>query len=177
MRKTCVFCVVVVATWIALAQLALSPIARAEDRSAVSSGFSGSTPCGRVARHFLGIPADANCVKITWQLTLQDEGAAPERNSRQYKLVARCGHTVPERPGAVEEAKDSIEIKGTWRIARGTKSDPQAIVYELATDDPKRSAAFVKVGDDLLHLLDGERRAVIGNSGWSYSLNRNGKEH
>jgi hypothetical protein len=174
MLKTCLFCVVVVA-WIALSQIGL-----AEDRAVVSSGFSGSTPGGRVARQFLGIPADANCIKITWQLTLQDEdatAAAAERNPRQYKLVARCGHTVPERPGAVEEAKESIEVSGTWRITRGTKSDPQAIVYELATDDPKRAAAFVKVGDDLLHLLDGERRAVIGNSGWSYALNRNGKEH
>jgi len=176
MPKTCVFCVVIVlAAWVALSQTA-----PAEDRVVVSSGFSGSTPCGRVARQFLGISADANCVMVTWELTLHDEdaaAAAAERRSRPYKLVARCGHSVPERPGAVEAAKDNIVVQGTWRIVRGTKSDPQAIVYELATEDPKRTAAFVKVGEDLLHLLDGERRAVIGNSGWSYTLNRNGKEH
>ena len=172
MPKTCLIRTVVV-TWIAL----LSQNALAEDPAVVSSEFSGSTPCGRVARHFLGIPAEAKCIMITWELTLQGEDAQP--NSRQFKLVARCGLEVAERPGMVEEAKDSIKLQGTWRIARGTKPDPDAIVYELATagDDPQRTAALVKVGDDVLHLLDGERRLVIGNSGWSYSLNRKGKEH
>jgi hypothetical protein len=164
------FLVVCVATWVALSQSALT-----EDRTVVSSGFAGTTPGGRVARHFLGIPDEAKCIKITWDLTLDGEHA--RQGPRQYKLVARRGHLAPGRPGMVEEAKDAIEMRGTWHIARATKSDPQAVVYELASDDPERTAAFVKVGDDVLHLLDDERRAIPGNSAWSYALNRNGKEH
>ena len=168
MPKTHLVCVV--ATWIAL----LSLSAPAEDRTVVSSEFSGSTPCGGVARRFLGIPAEAKRSRIKWELTLQGEDA--ERNPRQYKLVARSGLYAPERPG-VEEVKDDIKMQGTWRITRGTKSHPQAIVYELASDDPKRTAAFVKIGDDVLHLLDNERRAMPGNSAWSYGLSRKGHEH
>ena len=168
MPKTYLVCVV--AAWIAL----LSPSAPAENRTVVSSEFSGATPCGAVARHFLGIPAEAKRSRITWELTLQGEDA--ERNPRQYKLVARSGLYSPERPG-VEEVKEDIKMQGTWRMTRGTKSDPQAIVYELASDDPKRTAAFVKIGDDVLHLLDNERRAMPGNSAWSYGLSRKGHEH
>ena len=160
------------ATWFAI----LSPNALAKDQRAASSEFAGSTPCGQVARQFLGIPADLNCVVVTWELSLEGESA--EGDARQLKLTARCGLTVPGQPGQVQDAKESITIQGTWRISRGTKSDPQAVVYELSTsDDPKRSAALVRISDDVLHLLDDQRRAMPGNSGWSYALNRKGKEH
>jgi hypothetical protein len=169
MPKTYLICVV--ASCVAL----LSLSAPAENRIVVSSEFCGSTPCGAVARQFLGIPADPNCIRITWKLKLEDEDA--QRNPRRCELVARCGLLVPGRPGVVEDAKDDIKIQGTWRTTRGTKADPQAVVYELETDEAKRTTAFVKIGDDVLHLLDKERRAMPGNSAWSYGLSRKGKEH
>jgi hypothetical protein len=145
----------------------------------MADGFSGSTPCGAVVRQFLRIPAETKCVVITWELALQGEDARRPDSRQRFKLVARCGLEVPGRPGMVEQAKDPITLEGTWRTARGTKSDAQAVVYELSTDgdDPKRTASLVQIGDHVLHLLDNERRLLIGNSGWSYSLNRNGEEH
>ena len=65
-----------------------------------------------------------------------------------------------------------IVMEGNWTITTGTKSDPQATVYQLNPDDPRTTVSFLKVNENLLHVLSSEKTLLIGSPGWSYTLNR-----
>ena len=55
---------------------------------------------------------------------------------------------------------------------RGTKTDPEAIVYQLDSDQPKVSVYLLKGDDNVLFVLDQERNYRVGDSYLSYTLNR-----
>jgi len=56
--------------------------------------------------------------------------------------------------------------------AKGTATDPDAIIYTLDPDKSATSIQFVKLSDQLLHLLDKSKRLMVGSPAWSYTLNR-----
>jgi hypothetical protein len=63
-------------------------------------------------------------------------------------------------------------MDGKWAITTGTKTDPKAIVYQINPDDPQSTVSFLKVSDDLIHVLSSEKTLLVGNGAWSYTLNR-----
>jgi hypothetical protein len=63
-------------------------------------------------------------------------------------------------------------MKGGWDIVKGTKTDPNADVYQLYSEDSQVAVSFVKMSDDLLHVLDRDKTLMVGNAAWSYTLNR-----
>jgi hypothetical protein len=65
-----------------------------------------------------------------------------------------------------------IHLRGKWSFTRGTKSDPEAAVLELSVEKQQESVRFLVLSDDILHLLDSDRNLMVGNGGWSYTLNR-----
>jgi hypothetical protein len=62
--------------------------------------------------------------------------------------------------------------EGTWRMARGTKLDPQALVYQLDANAPVEFRAFWAIGRDLLFILDRDLQPRLGTAGYGYALNR-----
>jgi hypothetical protein len=66
----------------------------------------------------------------------------------------------------------AIVLAGRWAVAAGTQADPDAVVYQLNPDDPPNGVAFLRVGDDLLHVLNRDRALLVGNGAWSFTLNR-----
>ena len=137
--------------------------------SSVPGVFVGSTPCDDLPRQFLGIPANSPCDRISWQLTL-----LTDQNTNlptTYKLVSTYGMQAHSAPGFMEGGT-TVELQGTWAIVKGTKSNPDAVVYDLNADKPRSSMSFVKVGDHHLHLLNRDKGLLIGNASWSYTLNR-----
>lgn len=136
--------------------------------------FVGSTPCDDLPRQFLGIPAQSPCERITWQLTLltDQDTSLPTI----YKLVSTYGMQAQSAPGFVAGGT-TTEIQGTWTIVKGTKSNPDAVVYDLNAEQPRSSMSLVKVGDHLLHLLNPDKGLMIGNAAWSYTLNRKGRDN
>jgi hypothetical protein len=156
--NTCFTGLVLVLTWCPLAE-------GVENASATDpSVFVGSSPCDTAIRQPLGIPADTDANLIQWRLTLHQDPQT--REPAGYQLRFTYGATVQGTPG-LAGAKTTVDRKGRWTLARGTKSNPDTVVYELAD-----SVAFCKIGEDLLHVLDSDRRLMVGNGGWSYTLNR-----
>jgi hypothetical protein len=136
--------------------------------------FVGTTPCDNLPRQLLGIPANSPCERITWQLTL-----LTNQNSRlptTWKLVSTYGMQAHNAPGFVGGGT-TVELQGTWAIVKGTKSNPDAVVYDLNADKPQKSLSFVKVGEHLLHLLNRDKGLLIGNASWSYTLNKKGMDN
>jgi hypothetical protein len=57
-------------------------------------------------------------------------------------------------------------------MARGTRTDSSSPVYKLDAERSEESISFVKLNDNLLHLLDADRSLAVGHAGWSYTLSR-----
>ena len=57
-------------------------------------------------------------------------------------------------------------------IVKGTAANPNAVAYQLHDDKTNNTISFVKLSNDLLHLLDKDKRLMIGNAAWSYTLSR-----
>ena len=131
--------------------------------------FVGSSPCSDVTRALLNIPATANCELIKWKLILYQDlnTLAPTT----YKL--NCVYGLPKQgTNGLSGGGTKVELEGKWTVGKGTKTSPFAVVYQLDPNKSHRSVSFLKVDQNLLHLLDRDGGLMIGNAGWSYTLNR-----
>jgi hypothetical protein len=135
-------------------------------QSAIAAGilFVGSTPCDAPARQFVGVPAEAQCERITWQLTIS-ESPAPI-----FRLAAVYGMTAINDPGFAA-GSTQVAFDGVWRLTPGTPPVPGAVVYRLTAGEPRRTMDFALLGGDLLHPL-AAGALMVGNPGWSYTLSR-----
>ena len=64
------------------------------------------------------------------------------------------------------------ETEGNWTIVKGTKTNPNSMVYRLGSDKPETSISFLKISDKLIHLLDIKEKLMIGNESFSYTLSQ-----
>ncbi|MFY9618801.1 MAG: hypothetical protein WAM70_20605 [Pyrinomonadaceae bacterium] len=134
--------------------------------------FVGTSPCDAVARRPLGIPASADCEMIKWNLSLHQEPGTLAPTT--YELNFTYGMTQPNTTG-FKNGGTKAERKGKWSIAQGTRADSGLLVYKLDAERPEESIAFVKLDENLLHLLDTDRALALGHAGWSYTLSRTEK--
>jgi hypothetical protein len=109
--------------------------------------FEGRTPCHDLVFAFTGAPRYDRCIKIKWQLTLyQDDTGAPA--------------------GYIFRGTNSVR-HGTWTI----KETPDAVIYQLRTDDLKDGMSFLSL-DNHLFLLDESLDLLVGDALFSYTLSR-----
>lgn len=122
--------------------------------------FVGTTPCGEFPRTFLGgLPPGAACDAITWRMALTTGRADESR----WNLVAVYNVPSPSNP--------NVTVEGP-KVALQGKLDAAATAYRLTSDGTGRSLSFSRVSDGLIHLRAADDRLLVGNSGWSYTLNR-----
>jgi hypothetical protein len=131
--------------------------------------FVATSPCNEVSRRLLQIPATANCEMIKWNLTLYQD--ANTLTPTTYTLNGVYG--LPQQgTNGLSNGGTKVDREGRWKIVRGIKANPDAVVYELDSGDPQGSVSFLKVDHNLLHLLNRDGSFAIGTAGWSYTLNR-----
>lgn len=146
-----------------------SPIPSGSESSKIHGVFGGITPCSSLARPLPQIPADTNCEQMIWNLVLYQD---PETGTpTTYSLKSAYG--LPKQgTNDLVDGGTPISMEGTWTITAGTKTDPDAIVYQLNGNDPQTTVSFLKINEDLLHVLSSEKILLVGNGAWSYTLNR-----
>lgn len=149
---------------LAACENATTPLASGPD---VFANFAGTTPC--TARPLPQIPADSDCNQMLWRIVLHREPASGDPTT--YELHAAFGVSKQGTPD-LEGGGTHVDRTGKWEIANGTRADPEATVYRLALDDPPAALSFVKLSDDIIHLLDPGGDLVVGNGAWAYTLNR-----
>ena len=131
--------------------------------------FQGNTPCSAQARPLPQIPAEADCDQMIWHLILYKD---PQTGSpTTFNLKSAYGLSKQGTNDLIDGGTP-IAMKGRWTIATGIKNDPQAIVYQLNDSDSRAMASFLKVSDDLIHVLSSEKTLLVGNGAWSYTLDR-----
>ncbi|HJP62940.1 MAG TPA: hypothetical protein VJ844_05830 [Mucilaginibacter sp.] len=122
---------------------------------AVYGVFDGRSPCQEIAKeiHVETIP---ECTKIKWRLILFQDSATHQPTYYQLEgFVFR--HPVKT---------------GKWAAVRGTKNDPDALVFELDPDKAEGFMFLMKADDNVLFLLDRNRQLMVGNENFSYILYR-----
>jgi len=138
--------------------------------------FAGTTPCSNVIRTIHNIKPEADCqlqdckcIMVEWKLTLYMD--ANTESPMDYELKGVNRHRVKET-NMYSEPGTTREVKGKWVIIKGTKTDPNAIVYQLNPDQPATKVSLLKLGDNLLHIIDQNEKLMVGNEFHSYTLNR-----
>ncbi len=117
--------------------------------------FDGRTPCQELAQ-YLEEPVTSECIKIKWRLFLYLHPNS--QNSGTYELL-----------GFVYK-KNNPRL-GTWHAIEGTKTNPDAIVYQLDYEG-KKPILLQKGGENILFFLDDEKSIMVGNRDFSFALNR-----
>jgi len=131
--------------------------------------FVASTPCSQGTKPLPGISVNADCELMKWNLTLYQDKS--KKTPTTYKLDCLYGFPKQGTTGFVGGGK-KVEMEGKWAIIKGTALNPNAIVYRLNDNKTNKTISFLKLNDDLLHLLDSDQRLMIGTAAWSYTLNR-----
>jgi len=130
----------------------------------VSGEFVGNSPCGETIQQLLRIPLHTNSDIIRWRVMLLGDGKSSSKG--EYELSCEYGPAVANTPGSVHKGK-LVKRKGTWKISNGIRSNPSAVVCEL-----QGAVSFYKVDENILQILNPDRSLMVGNDGWSYTLNR-----
>jgi hypothetical protein len=131
--------------------------------------FQGNTPCSAQARPLPQIPSDSDCEQMIWILVLYQDPQT--KMPTTYQLNSAYGLPKPNTNDLVGGGTP-IVMEGIWTITTGTKTDPDATVYQINPDDPQTTVSFLKVNENLLHVLSSEKTLLVGNGAWSYTLNR-----
>jgi len=126
--------------------------------SSVFGVFVGSTLVGELLAQRLNIPTNIE-PPLRWQLTLHQD--AKSQSPTSYKL--RCDYAL----SANASDKSHVEKSGTWKQAKGTKFNPNATVLEL-----DGLVSLFKVDWNLLHVLNADGGLMMGDGGYSFTLNR-----
>jgi hypothetical protein len=125
-----------------------------------------------VSRPIPQIPGDAECNQVIWKLTLHQDPATGDPTT--YQLAVSYGMSQQGTTG-LQGGGTQINLEGAWTRSKGTADNPDAVVYQLSPDDPEASISFVRLGDNLLHLLTPDKRLMVGDAAWSFTLSRTDK--
>jgi len=142
---------------------------KSQGTSSVFGVFAGSTPCSPVSRPLPGIPVNTDCDVIKWKVTLYHDQST--KTPTTYKLHSIYGLPEPGTTGFIGGGKQ-IDIEGKWTIDKSTAPPGRKIVYRLEDSGTKKVISFLRLSDNVLHLLDSDQQLMIGSAAWSYTLNR-----
>jgi hypothetical protein len=113
--------------------------------------YTGSTPASTIIRAFLEISLSDSIDFIRWKLTL---------NENNYILQCNYGIGKNNTNGFINGGKN-ISINGLFKKEKN--------IFLLINGD--RSLKLVELNANLLHLLNANNTLLVGNGGWSYTLN------
>jgi hypothetical protein len=117
--------------------------------------FEGRSPCLGIARQ-LKITVHPACSRAKWRVTLYQD--AETRAPTTYKVEGTLHLDGPR--------------EGTWTLVQGTRSDPHAMVYQLAPTASASAMLLMKGDDNVLFMLEENGAPLVGHGDFSYTLNR-----
>jgi hypothetical protein len=116
--------------------------------------FSGRTPC--LDRNKFRLPISSQCLKIKWKIILS-------RDVQTGEPTTFALDSTFNRDGTIE---------GHWKIVKGMKNNPAAIIYQLDFEKLGETLSFLVGDENVLFFLDKENQLLTGNSDFSFTLNR-----
>jgi len=147
----------------------ISGYTRAQTTEAPPIVFAASTPCSIGTRPVPGIPpGQTDCDLIKWNLKLSGDG-----KSSPGTYILDCDYGIPKQGtrGFIDGGKH-LHRAGKWTIVKGMPTNPSAVVYRLDPDKPSESISFVRLNENMIHLLDRDEHLMNGTGAWSYTLSK-----
>jgi hypothetical protein len=128
--------------------------------------FQGRPACTGTANQ-LGVEIPADCDKLKWSLTLYRDTVTQQPATYELSIVG--GGDVVRTDGGSYRMKI---LEGKWNRVKGTRSNPNAEVYELELPKPGKNMHLLKGDENVLFVLDENRDFLVGDMDFSYTLNR-----
>lgn len=131
--------------------------------------FEGITPCSNLTRPLPQIPMDSDCEQMIWKIILYQDPVSGIPTT--YKLDSAYG--LPQQnTNGLAGGGAQIVMSGSWEIIKGNAVHPNAIIYRLNATSTEDSVSFIKINDDILHVLSHDGTLLVGHGAWSYTINR-----
>lgn len=123
--------------------------------------FVGSTPCDSLSKAILGLPPDTKCEFIRWNLEKGSDSV--------FALTIVYGEGQPNTTG-FKGGGEKRTLTGIYKTMQtGTLN---GAMLHLVVDNASHNISFIKLDDNLYHLLTPDGQLMVGNGGWSYTLSR-----
>ncbi len=132
-----------------------------EENLTTETVFTGRSPCQEMAQD-LNHPVASDCFKLKWLLTLQRDPKTLIPTT--YKLR---GTLYYNDNNGTEHSRE-----GKWKVIRGTKTNPNAVVYQLDAFGADGPISLLKADPNVLFFMRKDGSLLIGNEDFSYTLNR-----
>jgi hypothetical protein len=115
------------------------------------TNYTASTPAGSIVRSFLGISLSDSIDFIRWKLALTDV---------KYTIECNYGIARPNTNGF---------MNGGQKVAFTGPVERKANIYVLQNGNAILRLA--ELNANLLHILNDDNSLLVGNGGWSYTIN------
>jgi hypothetical protein len=116
----------------------------------------GSTPGDEQIKSKFEIQPNVKVDFIKWDLRLE--------KSKFFVLMITFGESKPNTLGFINDGQRKV-LKGTYSITNNGKHG----IYHFKAD--KMVFSLLKLNENIFHLLNAENELMVGNGGWSYTLN------
>lgn len=127
--------------------------------------LTASTPASLELRSILAIPVETPIDFVRWDLRLADKG----EGGRRFTLKINYGKGRANTNG-FESGGEKRSYEGTYDIAKREKGE----VYILTGGKLSGPVTMLRMSGNIFHLLSRDNRLMVGNGGWSYTLNQTG---
>jgi hypothetical protein len=117
--------------------------------------FHGRVPCQTMAQ-VMHTAVESNCEKLKWSFTFFIDPQTKQPTTYQWS-----GSLYRDTPRT-----------GKWALTRGTADDPDTTVIQVDPDQPEKSIFLLKGDENVLFILDGSKRLMVGGDYLSYTFNR-----
>ncbi|MET7253874.1 hypothetical protein [Dyadobacter fermentans] len=117
--------------------------------------FHGRVPCQPMAA-VMHISVQPNCEKLKWGFTFYQDPLTQKPTTYQWD-----GSLFRDKPRT-----------GQWALVKGTFENPDAMVIQLDPDQPEKSIFLLKGDENVLFILDGSKKLMVGGDYLSYTFNR-----
>lgn len=120
----------------------------------------GCTPGDDLIKSQLGIPNETIIDFIKWDLKLD------YLNHNTFALNIVYGESQPNTLGFKDGGKNK-SFQGEYRISKDNGNE----IYQLKCTGFQTEILLIKLNANIFHLLTPQKQLMIGNGGWSYTLN------
>jgi hypothetical protein len=126
----------------------------------------GSTPGGSAIKAMLRIDPEKNIDFIRWHITL----APTTTQSGHFKMELNFGVSQPNTSGFVGGGEHR-SIAGQYSMRGRNDNGKGSEVLQLRDQEGNPMLSLRKLNDQIYHVLTTDDKFMVGNGGWSYSLN------
>lgn len=122
--------------------------------------FIGCTPGDDLIKSQLGISNETVIDFIKWNLTFD------KSNGNTFLLNIVYGESQPNTLGFKDGGQKKL-YQGEFRVSKDNGNE----IYQLKSSEFQTEIALIKLNANIFHLLTPQKRLMVGNGGWSYTLN------